>query len=245
MSSSNAPVLTLQSPPEGSLDKRLQVRRMFSAIAPSYDRVNQIISLRGHRRWREQAVRALNLSPGAKALDLCCGTGDFVSPLRSAVGLDGVVIGMDFALPMLSLAVKKTKNEARYVAADSLRVPCGADQFDGITVGWGVRNVTDIDAFHREVVRLLKPGGRFVSVDTAVPENPVVRFASRLLFKTFVPLVGWLMGHLEAYRYLPESTERFSSRRGLKDSMERAGMVDVRFEDKMGGNICMHFGRKP
>ena len=239
MSRPNVPVWTLKGPEKGS-----EVRRMFSSIAGNYDRINGIISLQAHKRWRRDAVQTLSLAPGAQTLDLCCGTGDFAIPLRDAVGPRGTVIGVDFALPMLSLAQKKDA-KANYLSADALVVPIRSNQFDGITVGWGVRNVADIDAFHREVFRLLKPGGRFVSVDTAKPENPLIRVISRVLISCAVPLVGWLAGHLDAYRYLPASTESFWSRSELSQSMAKAGLVNVGFSNRMAGNICIHWGQKP
>src|SRR5579862_9299450 len=159
--------------------KREGLRSMFSAIAPSYDRVNALVSLSEHQRWRIGAVHALQLNPGDSALDLCCGTGDFVKALRQAVGPTGTVVGLDFATPMLEIARKKEGAKGFYLSADALSIPCASNQFDSVTVGWGVRNVGDIDRFHREVVRVLKPGGRFVSIDMALPRNRMVRHVSR------------------------------------------------------------------
>jgi demethylmenaquinone methyltransferase/2-methoxy-6-polyprenyl-1,4-benzoquinol methylase len=108
-----------------------------------------------------------------------------------------------------------------------------------VTVGWGIRNVPDIDLAHREIARVLKPGGRFVSLDMAIPKNPVVRGISQVVSSTLLPLLG---GDREAYRYLPESARRFKSREDLAQSMEQAGFKNVRYRDYAFGNVCMHWG---
>jgi demethylmenaquinone methyltransferase/2-methoxy-6-polyprenyl-1,4-benzoquinol methylase len=217
---------------------------MFSTIAPRYDRVNHVISFRSCHAWRKQAVDLLNLKPGDSALDLCSGTGDFLKPLRNAVGPFGTLLALDFALPMLQIGTKKD-TKANFVAADALRAPCAPNSFEGITIGWGVRNVADIDALHREAFRLLKPGGRFVSLETAVPKNPFIGSISKIGLRILLPLIGWLAGSKEAYAYLGGSTERFANRENLKASMEQAGFTEVTYQDRMFGNICIHLGRKP
>jgi demethylmenaquinone methyltransferase/2-methoxy-6-polyprenyl-1,4-benzoquinol methylase len=223
--------------------KRAAVRGMFADIAPSYDRLNAWMSLFLHRRWRARAVRMLDLRPGDRALDVCCGTGDFLAPLRAAVGPEGVVAGIDFCAPMLAQA--RTKSPAGLALGDACHLPVAGDAFDAVTVGWGIRNVPDIDQAHREIARVLRPGGRFVSIDMARPRNPLVRAVSELLFRTLVPRLGALFGKTQAYTYLPKSTERFWSREQLAASMERAGLTDVRMTDLFLGNLCIHYGRKP
>ena len=224
--------------------KRLAVQQMFADIAPSYDRVNGIMSLSLHRRWREAAVQQLHLTPGATAIDLCSGTGDFAGPLRRAVGSTGRVIATDFCLPMLVQAEQKGESSL-CATGDATRLPLASQICEGVTVGWGIRNVPDIDAAHREAFRILRPGGAFVSLDMAIPQNAVVRRISHFLFSTVVPTLGRLIGRAEAYRYLPESTERFMTREQLVDSMQRAGFTEIVWKDFMFGNICLHFGRKP
>ncbi|MGV3614601.1 MAG: ubiquinone/menaquinone biosynthesis methyltransferase [Fimbriimonas sp.] len=223
--------------------KRTAVRGMFADIAPSYDRLNAWMSLFLHRRWRARAVRMLNLQPGQRALDVCSGTGDFLAPLRAAVGPQGFVAGVDFCAPMLDKA--RTKSPAGLALGDACQLPVMGDAFDAATVGWGIRNVPDIDAAHREIHRVLHAGGRFVSIDMARPRNPLVRAVSEWLFRTVVPRLGALFGKTQAYCYLPKSTERFWSREQLAASMERAGLTDVRYTDLFFGNLCIHYGRKP
>jgi demethylmenaquinone methyltransferase/2-methoxy-6-polyprenyl-1,4-benzoquinol methylase len=217
---------------------------MFAEIAPTYDLLNSFMSLRLHHRWRAFAVRQLRLTPGNSVLDVCCGTGDFMLPLRKAVGEEGRVCGIDFCLPMLKLAqTKRVPGEVGL--GDACLLPVRSESLNGVSVGWGIRNVPDIDQAHRELFRVLKPGGRFVSLDMAVPRISIVRWASRLVCGTLLPRLGALFGKTDAYTYLPKSTERFMNRDDLKRSMERAGFTDVAYKDLFFGNVCVHWGTKP
>jgi demethylmenaquinone methyltransferase/2-methoxy-6-polyprenyl-1,4-benzoquinol methylase len=225
-------------------EKRAAVRDMFAEIAPTYDVCNALMSFSLHHRWRAYAVRLLNLQPGSRALDVCCGTGDFLQPLRKAVGQNGRIVGVDFCLPMLDIASDK-KLANGLALGDACKLPVRGASVDAVTVGWGIRNVPDIDAAHQEIARVLKPGGRFVSIDMARPRNGMVGAMSEWLFQHGVPLLGRLFGKTKAYTYLPKSTQRFSTREELKGSMERAGFRDVRYKDLFFGNICIHWGQKP
>ena len=224
-------------------EKRETVRRMFAEIAPRYDLLNSLMSLSRHRSWRMYAVSVLDLRPGSSALDVCTGTGDFLTPLRNALGPTGKVAGIDFCLPML-LKAREKGVPGELIEGDACRLPIRNECVEAVTVGWGIRNVPDIDAAHREAVRVLKPGGRFVSVDMAIPRNAVWRAGSRIGCR-FLPFLGGLFGARRAYTYLPQSTEAFLSRDALKASMERAGLADVGWKDFMFGNICLHWGVKP
>ena len=264
--------------------KRTAVRGMFGSIARGYDRMNGLMSLGLHHRWRGFAVSRLNLKPGDRALDVCCGTGDFMPPLRAAVGPEGRVVGVDFCLPMLEGAKGKlTRRDSSplgkdrvgvttpfswerqrtedtktpplplprgrgsdFALGDACRLPIGSALFDAVSVGWGLRNVPDLDAALAEAARVLKPGGRFVSLDMARPRNAVVRRAAEFALRRVLPLLGKLFRlESEAYAYLPESTLRFASRETLAAAMRRAGFVDVATRDLMLGNLCVHWGRKP
>ncbi len=224
--------------------KRAAVQKMFGEIAPTYDRVNGLISLSLHGRWRAFAASTLDLAEGDRALDVCCGTGDFIPHLRRAVGESGSVVGVDFCSPMLDMASQKGV-DGQLSLGDACQLPFGSNRFDGVSVGWGIRNVPDIDLAHREAFRVLKPGGRFVSLDMARPTSAILRRFSEFTFHNVVPFLGSLFGKREAYTYLPKSTERFMSREELAASMDRAGFKDIRYRSLMMGNICVHWGAKP
>lgn len=223
--------------------KRQAVQEMFADIAPTYDLCNSLMSVAMHHRWRTLAVATLELRRGDTALDLCSGTGDFLRPLRKRVGDTGKVFGLDFCEPMLRIAAKKCTANGLSLG-DACRLPVTDSVADAATVGWGIRNVPDIDAAHREIARVLKSGGRFVSLDMATPQSKFFRASSTWVFNTVVPLLGRLVGKRKAYTYLPKSTQRFWTREDLKASMERAGFADVRYRDLFFGNICMHYGVK-
>jgi demethylmenaquinone methyltransferase/2-methoxy-6-polyprenyl-1,4-benzoquinol methylase len=231
--------------------KRSAVQAMFAEIAPSYDLLNGLISFQLHRRWRAHAVAQLDLRLGDQALDVCCGTGDFILPLRRAVGPAGLVVGVDFCAPMLEVATAKIAKKPGAPGrggtslGDACQLPIASTCFDAVTVGWGIRNVPNIDTAHREIFRVLRPGGRFVSLDMARPRNPLIRAVSEFVFNTVVPRLGTLFGKTQAYTYLPKSTQKFWTRQQLAASMESAGLVNIRYRDLMFGNICIHYGRKP
>jgi demethylmenaquinone methyltransferase/2-methoxy-6-polyprenyl-1,4-benzoquinol methylase len=222
-------------------EKREVVRELFADVAPSYDLVNGLLSLSLHHRWRRAAVEGLGLREEDWALDVCCGTGDFLVPLAKVVG--GRVVGVDFCAPMLARAREKVPCAALQLG-DACRLPIAGGRFDAVTVGWGLRNVPDVGAALREANRVLKPGGRFVTLDMARPRNGVVGRVSEWAFHTVVPLVGRVFGKSRAYTYLPKSTLQFLSRDELKRAMEQAGFSDVRTRDFAFGNVCMHWGTK-
>lgn len=238
--------------------KRAAVRGMFGSIARGYDRMNGLMSLGLHHRWRGFAVSRLALKEGGRALDVCCGTGDFMLPLRRAVGPEGRVVGVDFCLPMLDGAREKLDRGSNpensplptphspLALGDACRLPIGSGLFDAVSVGWGLRNVPDLDAALKEAHRVLKPGGRFVSLDMARPRNPLVRWMAEFALRRALPILGKLLRlDGDAYAYLPESTLRFASREALAAAMTRSGFEDVAYRDLMLGNLCVHWGRKP
>lgn len=223
--------------------KRTAVQGMFAEIAPTYDLLNSVMSLRLHHRWRAYAVRKLELREGDNALDVCCGTGDFMVPLQRAVGDRGKVSGIDFCLPMLEVA--RQKHHPSIALGDACQLPVQSNSFQGVSVGWGIRNVPDIDGAHRELFRVLKPSGRFVSLDMARPRNPLIRVPAEFITNSLLPRLGAIFGKTKAYTYLPKSTQSFKTRQELQSSMEAAGFTQVGFKDLFFGNICVHWGQKP
>lgn len=225
-------------------EKRKTVRGMFADIAPTYDLLNSLMSFRLHYRWRSIAVRTLELRPGNSALDVCSGTGCFLTPLQKAVGDKGSLVGVDFCAPMLAIAAKRHGSKATLAVGDACQLPVASATFDGATVGWGLRNVPSLESALSEILRVLKPGGRFVSLDMSRPTG-LMGTVSERVFHTVVPVLGTLFGKKEAYTYLPKSTLRFLPPDELAATMSRLGFVDVWRRSMFFGNVGMVGGRKP
>lgn len=223
--------------------KREAVRDMFADIAPTYDLANSIMSARGHYRWRDEACELISLQPGESVLDICCGTGDFLHAARKKVGESGNLIGLDYCEPMLAVAAKKLDPKVKLTLGDATYLPFADQQFNAVTVGWGLRNVPDLEATLKEVFRVLKPGGRFISIDMSQPNGPIAPI-SRWAYHVSVPLLGKILRQPEAYAYLPKSTVKFVSREELKTAFESAGFKSVQFKSKFFGNIAIHWGIK-
>jgi demethylmenaquinone methyltransferase/2-methoxy-6-polyprenyl-1,4-benzoquinol methylase len=233
-------------PVSGGPEKRAYVREMFTAVAPTYDRVNRIISLRLDLRWRRYAVRRLGWerAPEGIYLDLCAGTLDFGATLARQHGFRGRIVGADFVQRMLRLGRGKSPRLSP-VNADALSLPFPECTFDGAMVGWGVRNLVDLDAGLIEVARVLKPGARLVILEMTLPPNPRLRRAYQLYFRRVLPWIGRRISkHTTAYTWLPESTQAFPTPKELARRMEQQGFTDVRYELFLGGVTALHLGTK-
>lgn len=231
-------------PVKGGDRKRAYVRGMFTAIAPRYDLLNHVLSLNVDRRWRRDAVRALGWErrPEGTYLDLCAGTLDLAATLGNDPGFRGRVIGADFVHPMLLLGKDKSA-AVRPVTADALDLPFPDRSFDGATVGFGVRNLMDLDRGLVEAKRVLKPGARFVVLELTTPTWQPMRALYFFYFRRLLPLIGRLVSkHRDAYTYLPESVLAFPSREALKAKMEAAGFGEVSFRTLLGGICAIHVG---
>jgi len=223
-----------------------QVNRMFDRVAGRYDALNSVMTAGLHHRWRERAADRAELRPGDTALDVCCGTGDMALELASRVTPGGHVVGCDFSEPMLDLAREKAAARgaggARFEWADALELPYDGERFDAVTVGFGVRNLADLDRGLREMARVLKPGGRVVILEITQPTRPPLSIFYSLWFDRIVPLLGAFSSDPEAYSYLPESVRSFPSPHGLAEKMDRAGFEQVRYTVLAGGIIAIHSG---
>jgi demethylmenaquinone methyltransferase / 2-methoxy-6-polyprenyl-1,4-benzoquinol methylase len=223
-----------------------QVRTMFDRIAGVYDLMNTAMTAGMHHRWRHRAAELTQLDPGGAALDVCCGTGDLALELSGRVGPEGSVVGCDFSERMLDLARRKAAardaGNVRFEWADALQLPYDDDSFDAATVGFGARNLSDLDQGLRELARVLRPGGRLVILEITQPERPPLSAFYSLWFDHIVPLLGTLAGDRSAYTYLPESVKRFPSPHGLAERMARAGFPRVRYLVLAGGIITIHAG---
>jgi demethylmenaquinone methyltransferase/2-methoxy-6-polyprenyl-1,4-benzoquinol methylase len=230
----------------GSADKRAYVREMFSDIAPRYDLLNRVLSFNLDRRWRRNAIRALEWQrkPSGVYLDLCAGTLDVAAALCREPGFAGQVIGADFAEPMLRAGREKARRlPLRPVTADALALPLANASCDGAIIAFGIRNLAHLDDGLREVHRVLRPEARYVILEFARPRFAVVRAVHHLYMHRIVPLVGGLVsGNRGAYRYLPESVARFPSERELAHRMRATGFRDVRWETLTFGTVAIHVG---
>jgi demethylmenaquinone methyltransferase/2-methoxy-6-polyprenyl-1,4-benzoquinol methylase len=223
-----------------------RVREMFSRLASRYDLVNDVMSFGLHRKWKRDTVRlALAGAPKkARVLDLCCGSGDLCFLAEKADA--GVVVGVDFTLPMLSVARRRRReNRGRsgFIQADALNLPFAGGAFDVITIGYGLRNIADIPAALSEMRRVLSPGGRAVVLDFGKPDNGLTGLLYQGFLRTMMPSVGWLFhGDPETYLYIPESLERFPAQRGVEKLMREAGFSRVWYEERLLGTMGINVG---
>jgi demethylmenaquinone methyltransferase/2-methoxy-6-polyprenyl-1,4-benzoquinol methylase len=218
---------------------------MFDRIAPRYDLLNRVMTAGLDRRWREAAAAAADVAAGQAVLDVCTGTGDLAFALRRRVTASGRVVGADFAENMLERAREKADErgeQVEFIQADALALPFVDSTFDGATVAFGIRNVSDLGAGIAEMVRVVRPGGRVVILEITTPQH--LRRFYQLWFDRVVPLLGKLLGRDgAAYGYLPESVKRFPEPPQLGAVMAGAGLADVRWQLFAGGIIALHYGR--
>lgn len=242
MSPAPAPSNVLPPPEE----KARYVRRMFSSIAPRYDLLNHLLSLNIDRLWRRRAVDALDWerAPDGVFLDNCAGTLDLAVELARRPGFRGRVVGGDFTFAMLERGVDKVERlPVDPVCADALALPHREASFDGATVGFGVRNLVDLDAGLREMARVLRPGARLVILEFTSPRRQPLRGLYFLYFRRVLPLVGKLVSrHGTAYTYLPESVLSFPEPEELASRMDRAGFTSVAWRPLTGGIAAIHHG---
>ncbi len=216
-------------PPEG-------VRSMFDRIAPFYDAMNRLMTVGLDRRWRRDAAAAV-VQPGNQVLDLCCGTGD-LALAASAAG--GRVTGLDFSEPMLQRARAKS-SEVEWVSGDALALPFADGSFDVATVGFGVRNLADLERGLAELRRVLRPGGRLAILEITRPRGLLAPFY-RFWFDGVIPVAGKVLPGGSAYSYLPASVRRFPDPRGLAKLMDEAGFGEIRWRFFAGGIVALHTG---
>jgi demethylmenaquinone methyltransferase/2-methoxy-6-polyprenyl-1,4-benzoquinol methylase len=212
---------------------------MFDRIAPVYDAMNHVMTAGLDRRWRKLAVSEV-VWPGDRVLDACCGTGDLAV---EAERRGGRVVGLDFSEPMLERARRKS-GAIEWVQGDALALPFGDAEFDAATVGFGVRNLADLEGGLRELARVLRPGGKLAVLEITRPRG-ILRPFFRLWFNGVVPLLGRVLPGGKAYTYLPASVRRFPGPDDLSALFDRAGFEDVRYRTLGGGIVALHVGEKP
>jgi demethylmenaquinone methyltransferase/2-methoxy-6-polyprenyl-1,4-benzoquinol methylase len=235
-----------------------QVRDMFSGIAPHYDLLNHLLSLRFDILWRKRAARRFRpiLSrPGARVLDLCCGTGDMTLALASESLTAGetaapLIMGSDFARPMLTRARDKARSHAAgarvaFVEADALALPFVAESFDLVTAAFGFRNLSNYRAGLAELQRVLRRGGSVGILEFSEPRNALFGALFGLYFRRVLPQLGGIIsGNLGAYSYLPSSVGRFPPPPELGRMMRETGFTGVSYSLWTGGIVALHSGRR-
>jgi demethylmenaquinone methyltransferase/2-methoxy-6-polyprenyl-1,4-benzoquinol methylase len=237
---------------QGAIKSSDDVREMFDGIVPRYDLLNRLMTGGRDVAWRRLAVReaARHLTPAtASVLDIATGTGDLALELERA-GFASVV-GLDFSAPMLQEAERKALEQpggtslVSWVQGDAMSLPFAADTFDAVTVGFGLRNMPDYLGALREVVRVLKPGGTFVCLETSPLPSPMLRSVFEFSMRTGLPLLGGVLsGDREAYAYLPQSSAVFPDAESLGRLMQVAGLRNVRYLRRGLGAVAIHVGRK-
>lgn len=225
------------------------VRRMFSSVASRYDLLNHLLSFNIDRRWRRTAVErvATVLSrPGARVLDLCCGTGDLLMALQAR--MDGPAWGCDFSAPMLAIARRKLLAARRRFAlleADALNLPLPDGSLDLVATAFGFRNLANYQAGLTEMARVLRPGGMVAILEFSMPRNRALAAFYEFYSRHILPAIGGaLSGSRDAYAYLPESVRRFPGTDELARYMLDAGFRDVRYETMTGGIVALHLAIK-
>lgn len=223
------------------------IRDMFAGVAPRYDLLNHLLSASLDVLWRKKAAAVLGLPPGAEVLDLCCGTGDQATALRQR---GARVAAADFCVPMLAIARHKFAKTApprpAALAADALALPFPARHFRGATVSFGLRNVADLDAALRQLAGVLRPGGKLVVLECAIPKGQPLKGIYLFYFLRLLPWIGRLVSPKgSAYTYLPHSVLGFPQRQEFLDRMAAAGFTDLAWKELSGGTVCIYQGRIP
>jgi demethylmenaquinone methyltransferase / 2-methoxy-6-polyprenyl-1,4-benzoquinol methylase len=228
-------------------EKPTFVKALFERLARYYDMMNDVMTAGLHRRWKQDAIRHLALTPDAVVLDLCCGTGDLALSIQQQRP-EATVIGLDFSANMLAIAHERANKaelqDISFQEGDALHLPFADNQFDGVVQAYGLRNVADYERNLQEVFRVLKPGGRFVILDMSHPRPPI-SWLSHIYRFSILPLVGKVLARDEnAYRYLTNSIFLFLTQDQLAQKLEQHGFKHVAYKNIVGGVCALHWSKK-
>ena len=242
--------------------KRQYVRRLFATIADRYDLITRVLSYGQDARWKARLVAMANVTAGERALDLACGTGDIA---LAVAGRGARTIGLDITHRMLQLgrlrasgasasgasasakasADRSSGQAVQFIGGDMTSLPFRSGAFDVVTTGYGLRNVPDLDAALDEIARVLRPGGRLLSLDFNRPESAVVRVPYLAYLTVVGATLGWILHRdPDTYRYIPASIRRYPGARGVADKMVARGFTNVRIVPLLFGLMTLHLGHR-
>ena len=240
--------LDLQEHIASPAKKQIYVNQMFATIAPRYDLVTTLLSYGQDKRWKRKLVAMADVQPHHQVLDLACGTGDITFLLTKQLDSRGKATGVDITPEMVEQARRKASREPRvhFETGDICQLSFPDASFHRITVGYGVRNVPEIPRLLDEVLRLLKPGGLFLSLDFGKPEGRFYRRAYLGYLSATGSALGWLLHRdPDVYRYIAESIKHYPGQHGVRKMMEDAGFVDCGLVTFLGGAIAINWGTRP
>jgi demethylmenaquinone methyltransferase/2-methoxy-6-polyprenyl-1,4-benzoquinol methylase len=229
--------------------KQQYVTQMFQTIAPRYDFITVLLSYGMDRGWKRRLIEMLDLKGDEKALDLACGTGDITFALGERLP-SGEAVGLDITQGMLDIAEEKRRDKKAenvyFHRGDIMSMPFADASYDCVTCGYALRNVPDVELALVEIKRVLKPGGKFLSLDFAHPKNRIYRW----LYLRYLIVVGSTVGILlhgdpDTYRYIPESLKLYPGQQGVRETMNRLGFVNTGFQEFGGGIMAINYGSKP
>lgn len=235
--------------PLDSGKNREDVASMFSTVAPRYDLLNTLISFGLHHSWRRLAVRLSGAGANATVLDLCCGTGDFMTSFARATGATGKIIGLDYCEEMLRGAQPKLEKYPQphfyLLRGDATEIPFSDNMFDAVSIGFGIRNIQAPEKCLSEILRVLKPGGKVVILEGGWPRNPVASAGFYFFARFILPALGGILsGNKSAYRYLPESMRLFPARGKFLDLMRASGLGALSYVSLGMGSVFVYCGEK-
>jgi demethylmenaquinone methyltransferase/2-methoxy-6-polyprenyl-1,4-benzoquinol methylase len=222
------------------------VRGMFARIAGRYDLMNRLMTAGQDVRWRRWVIRQASLPSGGRLLDIATGTGDIaLEGLRQQPNI--MAVGGDFTIEMMQVGRADARRaHIRWTAADTLALPFPAHSFDAVTSGFLMRNVIDVPRAFQEQVRVTRPGGWVVVLESSPPKDNLLRPFIRFHLNYIIPFLGKvIVGESDAYRYLPDSTQAFQSPESLAGIMRDSGLINVAYTMFMFGTIAIHAGQKP
>jgi ubiquinone/menaquinone biosynthesis methyltransferase len=232
---------------ESPATKARYVRALFATIADRYDLITRVLSYGMDGRWKQQLVARAAVVPGERALDLASGTGD----LAMALAARGArVVGLDVTHRMLQLAAGKARatgaTGVTWTVGDMAALPCPSSAFTLITTSYGLRNVPDLDTAIDEIVRVLAPGGRLLSLDFNRPSSPMIRGVYLAYLTVVGATLGWVLhGDPDTYRYIPASIRRYPGAAGIAGRLEARGLADVQIVPVLWGLMSIHVARRP